>query len=128
MKRSGSVAKALVQDPTGPGFESQVPILFCIIFLQIIQCLSKCVAYHASSCNQWTDGPQAKSDGPDGMPTICHGQRAYVESREVKAGLHKWALKLLVSPLIRPTPPLVISFSFFSFYLFISFINYFYYH
>ena len=58
MKHIGSVAKALVQDPMGPGFESQVPQKLCIIFLQVFRRASAIMVHHTPSNLKAPDGPR----------------------------------------------------------------------
>ena len=58
MEHSDVMAKAFVQDPMGPGFESQIPQCLCIIFLQLIPCSIQGAAYHASSLDHLPDGPR----------------------------------------------------------------------
>ena len=65
MEHSDVVAKALVQDPMGPGFESQVPQCICFIFLQVIPCDFQSVAHHTPSDLHMPNSLQAKSDGQD---------------------------------------------------------------
>ena len=44
----GSVGGSVSGIPLGLGFESQVPQIFVIIFIQVIACDSAGVAYHGS--------------------------------------------------------------------------------
>ena len=55
---NGPVAKACMHWLAGPGFESQVPILFVIIFFQVIQCLSKRAVHDTPSFQCLPDGPR----------------------------------------------------------------------
>ena len=110
------MSKALVQNPRGPGFESQVPPYCFVIFLQVFQRTSAIVAYHTSSCNQWTDGLQAKSDGPDGIPTMVPSQSAYAGSGKSTRGQLQWALILLIRLLFQAHTPLSLSILFLSIY------------
>ena len=58
MKRSGAVAKACLQIPTGHGFESQVPICLVIFSIHVIQCRFRLRAYHTPSNIKALDGPR----------------------------------------------------------------------
>ena len=62
-----------VQSPLGPGFESQVPQIFVIIFIQVIACDSAGVAYHGPSFRCLPDGPR-----PDQVVQIERAPHALV--------------------------------------------------
>ena len=67
MKQSGLVVDMCIQMPTGPGFESQVPIFLVIFSIHVIKCRSRLGAHHTPSDikRQMAQGQiwQSRNDG-----------------------------------------------------------------
>ena len=123
------LVSALVENPLGPGFESQVPQYICCIFLADVPA---CFINYGPSYafrSQAPDGPQAKSDGPDWMCTILPSQHTHGQTGKSTRMACIGPQKCYSHIQIRPTPPLVISFYFlYSFYLFVCFVNFYFYY
>ena len=66
MKQIGWLVNALVQDPMGPGFESQVHQNFVVFFLQVSTCSASGRDYHTSSGLNVPGGSQADPMAKDG--------------------------------------------------------------
>ena len=82
MKRSGVVAKACLQIPTGPGFESQVPHAFVCYFSIGDPVLMPAWDLSYSLTQMLARWPQARSGGLDVMSTVCSSQSATLESEK----------------------------------------------
>ena len=117
-----------MESPMGPGFESQVPNIFAIIFLQMIQRLSCLVVYHTPQISRRQmasrPNPKAKIECPSWSQV-----NAYAWNLESQVRLEReWATNCQSYLQIGPNTPLGLFFFLFFLYLFICFIIYFYYH
>ena len=98
MKHIGSVAKACLQIPIGPGFGSQVPHVICYILFPGYPMPFQLRGTSCVLIQMLARWPQARSSGPDVISTICSSQRATWNSRKSARPACYWAIKLLSKP------------------------------
>ena len=123
MKHIGRLVNALVQDPLGPGFESQVPQNFVTLFLQVLRCSAEGREHHTSSDLNVPNGfeldPKARTIDPPWIQV--NASIGNLESQQRPAC---WAWKKLLNqpPFFRPSAPKVCSCFYFLFIFLLLFI------